>query len=193
MLPSTLAAWLPGHPTSNQLSGFKAEQSRCLLLRSQANGSMPGTSGQNGTAHSNGAVLEAQFTDRRSSSSNGAASSNGSGNGAYPAAAASGGRAGRSALIQEVTEADSLAQRLATGSYAGAASSNGAGVRAEERPEHWADPCEVGHLEACAQERYAGAGRPRAGMLASPGQNYGITPTSAAPACAARALLLLAP
>lgn len=149
---------------------------------------MPGISGQNGAAQSNGAVLEAQFTERRNSS-NGAASSNGSSNGAH-AGAANGSSAGRSALIQEVTEADSLAQRLANGSYAGAGST-GASLRLEERPEHWADPCEVGQLEACAQERYAGAKRPRAGMLASPGQN-GSTPPPAAPAYAARALPLLA-
>ena len=120
----------------------------CPAALLQNNAGLAGTSGQNGAAHSNGAVLEAQFADRRASSNG--ASSNGNGASATVSSSSSSNSYGRRALIQEVRQAEPLTPALAGGSYT-SSSSNGAAM--DERPEHWADPCEVGQLEACAQER----------------------------------------
>ena len=134
----------------------------------QNGASLDRDAGQNGALHSNGAALEAQFADRRSSgngaSSNGAGPSNGAGrydsssnNGSSVNGSRNGNR--RSAVGKELlAEAESLNPPAASTSYANGAASSSNGAGRPGSNGHWADPCEVGQLEACAQERYAGGG-----------------------------------
>ena len=144
----------------------------------QNGASLDRDAGQNGALHSNGAALEAQFADRRSSgngaSSNGAGPSNGAGrydsssnNGSSVNGSRNGNR--RSAVGKELlAEAESLNPPAASTSYANGAASSSNGAGRPGSNGHWADPCEVGQLEACAQERYAGGVAPGSQQAGSP-------------------------
>ena len=98
----------------------------------QNGASLNGATYSNGASNGalNGAVLKADFSDSHSSN-------------------------GKSATLTDLREAEPVAVLDA----AAAAARNGSGaspVAVEGAGHAWADPCDVGQLEACAQERYAG-------------------------------------
>lgn len=140
------------------------EYSSYLLLQNGA--SLNGASyskGSNGASNgaANGVVLEADFTDSHSGN-------------------------GKSKTLLDLRETEPVAVLNGASS---ARNGNGAAPVAVERTESgngsgWADPCDVGQLEACAQERYAGVA---ASTLA--GERCGVVllghvPPLAHPACA---------
>ena len=92
------------------------------------NGANYSNGASNGT--SNGVVLKADYSDSHSSN-------------------------GRSATLTDLREAEPVA--VLDAAATAARNGNGASpVAVEEGGHAWADPCDVGQLEACAQERYAG-------------------------------------
>ena len=142
-----------------------AEYSSYLLLQNGAslNGASysKGSNGASNGTSANGVVLEADFTDSHSGN-------------------------GKSKTLLDLRESEPVAVLNGASS---ARNGNGAAPVAVERTENgngsgWADPCDVGQLEACAQERYAGVA---ASTLA--GERCGVVllghvPPLAHPACA---------
>jgi hypothetical protein len=102
----------------------------------QNGASLNGASYRNGVSHSNGVVVEAEFADSYLGN-------------------------GKSALA-EVRDAERLTPLPQNGATAAAAAAVAEELRngdtVQDNGAVWGsrDPCEVGQLEACAQERYAG-------------------------------------
>lgn len=107
-----------------------AEVFACMLVQNGA--SLNGATYSNGASNGalNGVVLKADYTDSHSSN-------------------------GKSATLTDLREAEPV--DVVDAAATAARNGNGASPLAVEEGEHaWADPCDVGQLEACAQERYAG-------------------------------------
>ncbi|BDA47029.1 Protein ACTIVITY OF BC1 COMPLEX KINASE 8, chloroplastic [Coccomyxa sp. Obi] len=129
-------------PANRLLGGSKCRSRLCIPSQIRASAVRTGSSQNgaslNGATYSNGAsngaangvVLKADFSDSHSSN-------------------------GKSATLTDLREAEPVA--VLDAAATAARNGNGASPVAVEDGEHaWADPCDVGQLEACAQERYAG-------------------------------------